>query len=283
VENLMKRIALLLLIMISLPLYAGSQAAKYNYGNIEEGGTCLFGDNVRIRKAAEIKDDNVQDTLPAGHVVTVDKKTEKVTAMNGFSANWYRVSYKNNGEKKSGYVWGGLLAIGCIKTGSDLFLLGLKSYSENKGFEGECRILIGGKIASTLPVKLHYLPQGVSNPFYEYTVSLSLNNGMGLSGLGNIVDIYCHYDACGYPGGHIWAGIADKKIYYLGTDSSVSEAGVFHYEERMIFPSQDKALKDEVRLVMESFDFDEKIKDYRLSDRKEKRFTWKNFRMEERK
>ena len=278
----MKIVFSFLLLMVSLPLAAGSETSIYNYGDIEKGETCLFGDSVRIRKTPEIKEDNVLNTLPAGYAVTVERKTANVMALNGFSSNWYWISYKNRGKSESGFVWGGLLAIGYVKKENDLFLLGIKGFSSEKGFEGECRIVSGGKIVSVLPVKLHYLPDGSGNPFYGYTVSLSLNNGMGLSGLDNVVDIYCHYDACGYPGGHIWTGIAGKKIYFLGSDSSVSEAGVFHYEERMIFPSEDKSLKDEVRLVSESFDFDEKIKDYRLSDRKEKRFIWKNPKMEER-
>lgn len=278
----MKIVFSFLLLMVSLPLAAGSETSIYNYGDIEKGETCLFGDSVRIRKTPEIKEDNVLGTLPAGYAVTVEKKTGNVMALNGFSSYWYRVSYKNNGRSESGFVWGGLLAIGCIKKENDFFLLGIKSFSRENGFEGECRILSGGKIVSALPVKLHYLPDGNISPFYGYSVSLSLNGGMGLSGLDNVVDIYCHYDACGYPGGHIWVGIAGKKMYFLGSDSSVSEAGVFHYEERIIFPSEDKSLKDELRLVSESFDFDEKIKDYRLSDRKEKRFIWKNSKIEER-
>jgi len=282
-ERSMRIIISVLLILISLPLFAGEKTGIYNFGIIESGGTYLFGDNVRIRKSPEIKEDNVKDTLPAGYAVTVDKKTDKVMSMNGFSSNWYVVSYKNKGKKDSGYVWGGLLSIGYVKSGSDLFLLGIKSFDDKKGFQGECRLVSGGQIASALTIELHDLPEGDTNPFYSYTVSLTLNNGMGLTGLSSVVDIYSQFGACGYPFGHNWIGIAGKKIYYLGKDNSVSEAGVFHYDERMVFPSQDKALKDEVRLVIESFDFDEKIKDYRLSDRKEKRFTWKDYKMEERK
>ncbi|GEM_PF-3441888 len=69
-------------------------------------------------------------------------------------------------------------------------------------------------------------------------------------------------------------------VEYFFTDSSVSEAGVFHYAERVAFPSEDKTLRDEVRFITESFDFDEKIMDYRLSDRKKERLKWKDFSLQ---
>lgn len=279
----MKKAVFLLIMIISFPLSAETKSSVCIFGSLEKGDLYLFDDNVRIRKTPEISDDNVLATLPAGFLVSVTERTEKIMAMNGFSSNWYRVGYSINGKKESGYVWGGLLSIGYIKAGSDIFLLGIKNFDSQKGFTGECRLISGGKIASSLTVQLYDLPDGSANPFYGYNVTLSLNDGMGLTGLSNVVDINCEYGACGYPFGHIWIGIADKKIYYLGKDSSVSEAGVFHYDERMVFPSQDKTLKDEVRLVTESFDFDEKTNDYRLSDRKEKRFIWKNYKMEEHK
>jgi len=35
-----------------------------------------------------------------------------------------------------------------------------------------------------------------------------------------------------------------------------------------------------VRFITESFDFDEKIMDYRLSDRKKERLKWKDFSLQ---
>jgi len=278
----MKRYILILLLLIPLTGKGDDENIVYNYSFNENAETFIFGNNSRLRKAPEIKGDNIVETLPAGYPVRILEKKSQTMALNGFREYWYRVSFFKSGKKNTGYIWGGLLSAAYVKKGKDILLLGFSKYSED-GFEGECRLVRKGKIISSLPVKLHFLPSGEEEPFYGYSISMKINNSMGLSGLENVVSIYNEYAACGYPRGNVWVGVASGKLYYLGTDSSVSEAGVFQYEEQMIFPSQDKSLKDEVRLVIESFDFDEKINDYRLSDRKEKRYLWRNFRMEERK
>ncbi|HOP62643.1 MAG TPA: hypothetical protein PK358_05840 [Spirochaetota bacterium] len=278
----MKRYLLILLLLVPLTVSGENENIVYNYSFVENTSTCIFGKNSRIRKSPEIKKNNVVETLTAGSPVRIMKKMPDVLALNGFSEYWYRISFNRKGKDVTGYVWGGLLSAGYVKKGKDILLLGFSKNGKD-GFIGECRLVRNGKIISTLPVKLHYLPSGEDNPFYGYSITMKLRGSMGLTGLENVISIYNDYAACGYPRGNVWVGIASGKLYYLGTDNSVSEAGVYQYEEQMIFPSQDKSLKDEVRLVTESFDFDEKIDNYRLSDRKEKRYLWKNFRLEERK
>lgn len=273
-----------LIVFLFLPLMAWSnESAVYHFSFVDGGSTYIFGENVRVRQAPEIKDNNIIETLPAGYPVKIIQKTDKHMAQNGFREYWCRIGFNKNGKEMQGYAWGGVIAAGHINTGKDLFLLGFKKYEDEHGFSGECRLIRNGRIISTLPVMLHFIPSGEADPFYGYSISLKLNNNLGLAGLEQIVAINNDYGACGYPHGNIWVGIAKGKLYYLGIDSSVSEAGVFQYEEQMIFPAQDSTLKGEVRLVIENFEFDEKINDYRLTDRKEKRYTWKNFKMEERK
>lgn len=277
----MKRYISILLLFIPLAGWS-EENIVYHFSFVEGSHTYIFGDDVRVRTSPEIRENNIIETLNSGHPVKVLQKTEKSMAGYGFSEYWCRVSFRKNGKDMTGYVWGGLLAAGHVNIGRDLFLLGFKKYAEEDGFAGECRLIHEGGIVSTLPVMLHFIPSGEADPFYGYSISLKLHDNMGLAGLEKIVSINNDYGACGYPGGNIWIGFAAGKLYYIGIDSSVSEAGVFHYEEQMIFPSQDKTLKGEVRLVIENFEFDEKINDYRLTDRKEKRFLWKNFRLEER-
>ncbi len=277
----MKRCILFILLFLPAVL-TGEENIVYNFTFVEGSSTYVFGDNVRVRKAPEVTEINIIDTLPAGYPVKILKKTSKVMAQNGFSEYWYSVSFSRNGKVVTGYIWGGLLAAGYINTGKGLLLLGFKSYGDDE-FTGECRLIRDGRILSSINIKMHFIPSGEPDPFYGYSISLKLNDNMGLAGLDKVVSIYNDYGACGYPRGNVWVGIGGDRLYYIGIDSSVSEAGVFHYEEHMIFPSQDKTLKNEVRLVIESFDFDEKLNDYRLSDRREKRYIWKDFKLEERK
>lgn len=278
----MKKYIMIMLLFFPFMARSGENIV-YHFSFVEGGSTYIFGENVRVRKAPEIKEDNISETLPAGYAVKILQKTDTAMAQNGFREYWCKVSFTKSGKEMQGYVWGGFIAAGHLAIGKDLLLLGFKKHEEEHGFTGECRLIRDGKIISSVPVMLHFIPSGEANPFYGYSISMKLNDSLGLTGLEHVAAINNDYGACGYPHGNIWVGIAKGKLYYLGIDSSVSEAGVFHYEEQMIFPSQDKTLKGEVRLVIENFEFDEKINDYRLTDRKEKRYVWKNFKLEERK
>ncbi len=279
----MRKYFMLLFLFFSFCVYGGDQNIIYHGSFVENSNTFIFGDNARVRKIPEIAETNIADTLPAGFPVKILKKTSRVMSQNGFSEYWYQISYMKNEKKVTGYIWGGLIAAGYQKTDKDLLIFGFRKYAANGGFEGECRLIHDGKIISSLPVTLHDFPSGGENPFYVYNITVNFHNNLGLSGLKHIISINCNYEACGYPAGNIWIGISDEKLYYLGTDTSVFEAGVFHYEEEMIFPSSDKSLKDEIRLVGITSNFDENIQDYRQSDKKVKRFKWINFRMEEQK
>lgn len=274
----MKRISsIILLLLIQASLYADEPF--FANGFAEGAVTYIFAENVRIRTSPEIKDGNVADTLGPGHEIAVIKNEEGMLALNGLNENWLSVKYKISGKERIGYVWGGLLAVAWVKSGSDLVLAGLKKYSESAGLEAECRIVRGGKIISSLPVDLHYLPENEVLS-YRYSVSMALHDSRGLSGLEKVVSINCSYGACAYPYGNVWVGIAKGKLYYLVKDSSVSEGGVFHVEEKVVFPADDKSLKDEVIVVTESSDFDEELNDYRLKERRERRLRWRNLTME---
>jgi len=269
--------------LISLGLFAAeSEGTNIYYMGFYEGATTyIYGNSVRVRTTAEIKDDNISDVLPTGYKVSIIKLMRSTYSQNGFSEYWYKVRYSKDKKDKEGFIWGGLLAIGYTVVGADLFIIGLVGYNGEEGFSGGCKLLRNGEVISYVPVMLHHLLMDGENPFYGYSVTVTLHDNLGLSGLKNVIAIYNDYSACGYPHGTVWIGLSKDKLHYLITDSSVDEAGVFHYSEKVIFPSRDKSLKDEVRLVIESFDFDEKINDYRLSDRKEKRFKWKDFSLKE--
>lgn len=261
-------------------VHGGDDTPLFSYGFQADHTTYVFADNVRVRTAPLIKDGNITDTLSPGHELFILKVDETSLEMNGITENWLYVKYKIGGMEKKGYVWGGLVAIAWVKSGKDLVLTGLRSFKEGKGLESECRLVRDGKILSSIPVRLHNLSDG--SPFmYRYSVKMTLHDSKGLEGLKNIVSIYCLYEACGYPRGNVWIGIADSKLYYIESDTSVSEAGVFHVEERLVFPSDDKSLKNSVKRVTESYEFDESTSDYKLSEKKEIIYMWSGFKLHE--
>ncbi len=272
-------IILILIFLSSVNSVFGSENIIYRYEFNENTRTFIFGDNARVRKDPEIKSSNVIDSLPIGEEITIIKKTAVDLTVEGYKAPWYRISYKKNNSISEGYVWGGLLSIGFARDKEKLFLAGIKKYHPGKGFTGECRLIIKGKVLSAIPFEPHYMPDGNNGGYYGYSVSTEIHGSRGLDGLKCVLKFFFNYEACGYPRGNVWIGCTDNKLYYIGKDTSVSEAGVFHVEEKFIFPDENKNVNKEIILVKENYDFDEHIKDYKLTERKEQKFFWRNYKL----
>jgi hypothetical protein len=200
-------------------------------------------------------------------------------AVDGNIDHWYKIGLKKNNKNITGYVWGGLLSIAHAEKSGKLFIAGIKSYNSENGFVGECRLVENGKILSAVEFKPHYLPDGVNEGFYSYSVSGELTGGKGLKGIERIFKIFTNYEACGYPRGNVFIGEGKGRLYFIGRDTSVSEAGVFHVEEKFIFPADKKGAEDMVILVNESFEFDEAVNDYKLREKKETKYKWKDYRL----
>ncbi len=269
----------LLLLFIPIKLSYTEELSVYQYGFQENSETYIFGDNVRVRKEPAVKNDNITDVLNAGIKIKIIKKTDQVMTVEGCKEYWYKISYKKNDKNSDGYVWGGLLSIAYSGKSERLFLTGLKKYSPDRGFTAECRLVEKGRTLSSVSFEPHYVNFGSDDGFYGYTVSSELAGSMGLEGIEGIHRIFFNYEACGYPRGNVWIGYNKNKLYYIGKDTSVSEAGVFHVEEKYIFPSENKKSKDKVILVSESSEFDETVSDYKLKERKEAKFTWKDYKL----
>lgn len=232
-----------------------------------------------MRKDPAINNDNITDSLAIGDKVTIIKKSDHYMIVDGYKTPWCRISYKKNNRVTEGYIWGGLLAIGFVQDNEKLILAGIKKYTPEKGFTAECRLVVSNKLVSSVSFQPHYMPDGNNEGVYGYAVSTEIYGNRGLEGLKSVVRIFFTYEACGYPGGNVWIGCTDDRLYYIGKDTSVSEAGVFHVEEKYIFPDQNKNNKGQVILVNESYDFNEEIKDYKLTEKKETRFIWKNYKL----
>ncbi len=275
----LKYLILVLLFISGNGSYA-DETSVYHYSFMENREIYLFGDNVRVRKEPDTKKDNVTDILKIGDKVSIVKKTDQVMVIDGYKEYWYKISYKKNNKNSSGYIWGGLFSIAFSVKGEKLFLAGIKKYGIETGFTGECRLVEKGKILSAINFEPHYLPDGINPGAYGYIVSSELKSGSGLKGIEDTFRIFFNYEACGYPRGNVWIGYGNNKIYYIGKDTSISEAGVFRVEESYIFPSGKSGGNDLVILMTDSYDFDERISDYKLTEKKETRYKWKNMMLE---
>lgn len=127
---------LLLLLLVSLTNLAFAQDEYINYAQGNESyhqfkvgaASYLLADNVNVREKPSSKG-AVVTNLPIGTAIEIVEIADKKLRLNGFETNWYKISFDSKDAVKTGYVWGGLIAEGAIKSADSkvLFLYGVAS------------------------------------------------------------------------------------------------------------------------------------------------------------
>lgn len=263
-----RKILLLFFCIIISVSHLSARSSLYEYGEFKANSTTyLFGDNVNIRSAASTTA-RVADKLPIGTELKIVEKSGETLVLNGIMSNWYKVSYSNG---KTGYVWGGLLSIAYGTNGRTLLLTGITKIGP--GVKAECRMVKANKLITSLEFDPHFfdIQEG---QVYGYSVKSSVHDSRGLKKLEGILEINCMYEACGYPHGSIWIGFTENSLHYLVTDSSVSEAGLFSYSEKIVFPDDENGQKGKILKQTLTQEYDEKKEDYVTTDQKTEIYEW---------
>ena len=256
----MKKILFLLLVLSTVLIFA-DEKRTYEHGAFANGTvTYLFGDNVRVRTSPEIKN-NISDTLAIGTEVSVIKK-DKEQMIGQINQNWYEVSYTVKGKKKTGFIWGALLALTYIENNGYYYLVGLKEYRKNSLY-GECRLVKDNKLISKVEIMPHST-DFVENAVYGYSASSSIFNDKSLSGVEKIIKLSFTYEACGYSYGEIFIGLNKNKMIFLLKTENVSEAGLFAYTENAIFPSDKGGIPDVIQKKILGEEYSEESDEYKV-------------------
>jgi len=258
---------------------ASNETPVYSGGFPEGTKTYTFGENVNVRKDAKIADGNVIDKLPAGTEVTVKSAGADLT-IEGLAQKWYGVEYKKDDAKKSGYIWGGFLALAYSPLNSDggkPALTGLKKYSKKDGLTAELRIVSANKIVSSAAFKPQNQDDGTGAAYSYSLYSNDFGEKMGFTQFEKLIFVKCLYEACGYTNGTNWFGLTkDDKVYFIAAETTNSEAGVYQARTFITFPSDKGGIRDGVVLTDESAEFDEAKKDYVVKSSKDEKLEWKN-------
>jgi len=162
-----------------------AQASDLNpYNNFKVGKTYyLLADSVNVRKAADPKAELLTKAL-IGTAVTILEKSKADLLLYGYRAPWYKISF--NG--KTGYVWGGFIALQRVAEGDLQFLFGLDKILNTKD-EGnpaknimmQLRVCLKNKQLQRLNIEGLGILYGMSE--------LEIKNKIGISGLKNAVHL----------------------------------------------------------------------------------------------
>lgn len=215
-----------------------STSAQYNgqrvvssYYEFEEGSKeYLYGDKVTLRENPNSAA-KALDTLAIGSEVVIVRKTEERSSVNGLDWNWYKVKV----GRKTGYILGGLIALDRVTYENITYLVtvaGVENSSDDWSY---------------VDYKVRTRVLQVNGEFYGHEAKLNTNSfyieafdDRGLSGIDNMLVINLFAEACGVDGGQVYLFNDGAHLFTGITLSHVSEAGLFWYEERIVFPNDEK-------------------------------------------
>lgn len=275
---------LAILVHIQCNVFAQNEAPQayvvsneYNLWNKAVGDQAyVFADVAYIRDYPSTSGKLV-DSLQHGSIVKIISEGYNQSTIRGFEAPWHKVEYSVNGKNKTGFIWLGLLA--------------LSKETNNKGEQ----FLIGFLKRSKDPMSLEYLVEIkafdnnsnlIARSYYPATlggqtyVESKVLPNMGLENLQSIHRIGFLGEACGISSNHYYFGWNGQEMIPMLDKSSVSDAGVFYYNETILFPSEHKL--DNVTIIKdieegEVIDDEAEVLQYKVKkERKEYRWDGKN-------
>lgn len=207
------------------------------YSQFQIGQTYyLLADGVNIRSSASLSSDVIAN-LPIGKKVTISKIDPSTLTRNGYTTNWYQVSFDFKNKNLTGYVWGALISTKTVADQQDktlLFHYGIESVEKFKeqNYEYE-KIKIQVRVSQHNKQLSKLVFDGIGS--IKTTNSIKVLDNKGLKNVQSIVYLNFSDEYCGGAFGDVvlfWTG---KKLMYAKTLKHGFDAPMF-YEENLIFP-----------------------------------------------
>ncbi len=209
--------------------YSNQRVVSSHYEFEEGSKDYVYGDKVVLRENSS-PTAKALDTLSIGSEIVIVKKTDETTSLNGLDWNWYKVKV----GRKSGYVFGGLIALDRVKFENVTYLVTVAGIKQS------------GDDWDYVDYKVRARVLQANGEFYGHEEKLNTNSfyietfdDRGLSGIDNMLVINLFAEACGVDGGQVYLFNDGARLFRGITLSHVSEAGLFWYEERIVFPNDE--------------------------------------------
>jgi hypothetical protein len=284
---MLKQVFTAFLFIVSISVQAQDRPAAYavaeefNLWNKKLNDTArVFADIAYIRDYPSLKG-IILDSVTAGTNVIIKSEGYNNMLIKDFYAPWHKVEYTVGKQKRSGFIWLGLLALGSNNDKDrKLWMYGLNKYpnrSNDETYLSQCEIKVltsSGKpgIPFNIIGQTSFL---ITKNGQTFTEAKILDN-MGLSGLQAIYRMGFFGEACGIPTNYHYVGWTGSGFVDLPGKSNVSDAGVFYHEEKLLFPSEhglDQSLIIKDIVVGEVIDPDQKKLTYKEKKTREK-YLW---------
>ena len=257
------RVLILFILILLFSVKAKSQEepaaylvnSDFNLYHTTKDSTALIFSNIAYIRSQPTSKSSLIDSLPIGtEVKFMEEDGLNPTSLRGMYLPWHKVEFNMNHEKKTGYIWIGLLSLDYTidpSTGQT-FMYGFawKSPEESNYYWVEAKVLdknrklIGNKGFAYYPGEQSYTSGELLEP-------------MGIEHAKNIYTINFMGEACGIASENnlfSWDGAQFRSLPKL---TGVSDAGVFYYIEELIFPKDHKLGNDIILKTIEEGEAEE--------------------------
>lgn len=233
-----KSFSLWILLFLSFGLFAQKNEPLEIYHFFQKGDTLLLSSPGYIRATPSLKGKSI-DQLPVGSVVYIEADVMGLSnggeVINNFKADYYPVRYEKDGQWKSGYVWGGLIAnTYSVDKNNNQYIIGKRSF-DSENYEITFGVI---RIDGTTKKVYEQLFKYVSGDQSSFDSKILGN--MGLSHINQIFRVGLLGEACGIYTTYHYYGWNGEKFVEFPTKNSVGDAGIFGYSEKLLFPSEHK-------------------------------------------
>ncbi|WP_396591732.1 SH3 domain-containing protein [Allomuricauda sp. R78024] len=188
----------------------------------------LFGNDVKLRAAPDVESE-VLELLKIGEWVKIIEKTEFTWPYRGFDSPFYKVKYDDG---VTGYLLGGLLSLEKKTLNSQNYFF---AYSK----EGKRTFLNIRNIKNGT-----YIEKKI--PLANSTIRIKALDDKGVPGLDGILLIDYYAEACGMEGGGIYLFAQNDELTKVASLSQISDAGVFYYSEKFVFPFDEGGISGKI-------------------------------------
>lgn len=257
------KILVLITLIALVPITSLSQdeddATRYIYPDhvFEKGRTeLMYGNNVVLR-SDQHPESKALDTLRIGDPVTIIKKGETMSDLNGRPSYWYKVKAKN----KTGYVLGGWISL------------------DHKEINGKTYLFIFSERDDQLYARTRVLSKDKSYYGHEismntYLASIEITDNKGLTGVEAIFVVSMHAEACGVIGGKAYLFDTGERLFEAFRTSSMSEAGLFWFSEELEFKGADHWEENVVYFSSENGEYMDETTEWTQSVTNTVKMTW---------
>lgn len=280
---MVQRLIYMLLLLIPFFGYAQDGPAAYAVSdeftiwNLSPNDTAyVYADLAYLRDQPNLQG-RILDSLTAGAMVQIISSTYGGNKIKGFYAPWQQIAYKKDNIEKKAFIWIGLLALGKQKDAAgQLFIYGYDRFipnDENNPDRYLCSIKLFDQqqnMRGKHSFQIDYADQSFTDS--------KLLPGMGLSELQQIFRVAFLGEACGIPSNYYYAGWNGSMFIDLPMRYSVSDAGIYYYDESILFPTEHKKEANVIYKIIEEGEAPEDADDmaeltYEVRKKQEK-FLW---------